>query len=442
MQEEAKKTKTARNSNLILLLVSVALSFLLWLVLSLFAFPDMETSFKDVPIDFSLAGSYADVANISIMSKSVETANVRFSGQRYLIGKYTADDIHIGVNLDPVRATGSYELSLVVTSRNGDPIDVLQIEPATVRVDFDYMIYKTFSVEEGTLNADISSISAAPGYIIDPSEVVISPSSVELYGPKDYIDQITSCSVAASNNSVVQSTLTTSNTSLVMHNGSATIPSGAVQEGVTVTNAESFELTVPVYFRKDLNLDIGITKIFDQFDLSSLSYRIEPSSVAVRSQNEAIKEIDEITLGYIDLNRINIGSVFQIPIANSSYYTNISGNDTAYVYFDLEGYSTKQVTLRNSQIYVINKPENMRVNVEQDKIRNVTLVGPTEIIEQLDYTDVVAQIDMLDYQNTEGNYAMFVLTIFVPQHNNVWCFGTYQVTCSVEQDIDTFDIDE
>lgn len=444
MPEKTKKNKMIKNSNILLIIVSLILSFVLWMLLSLTAFPIAKQPLKNVPIDYNLSGSYADIAGISIMKKSADKVNVLIEGQRYQMGDYTADDIHIGVNLDSVRAPGSYDLPLVVTSVNGDPIDVIEMEPSTVKVDFDYMVSKTFSVEQGTLNADISKLSAAAGYIIDPSEIEISPTSVELYGPKDYIDQITSCSVTIDSSSVVQSTVTTGNTSLKMYNANGSLLSDGMSENITV-NSDEFELVVPVYFRKDLKTDIEITKNWSGFDVSTIPYRIDPSSVAVKSQNENIKDIENIMLGYIDLSRITVGSRFEMNISDSSYYTNISGNDKATVYFDLEGYSSKQFTLKNSQVFVINKPENLAVTVDQDKIRNVTIVGPSDIIEKLDSSDIIAQIDMMDYKNPQTGFAIFYLTIFAPDYDNVWCAGTHQVSCSVDiipETADTLDVVE
>ncbi len=440
-EEKIKKIKIRKNSNLMLILFSAVVAFVLWIFLAMTAFPEQTVTIKDIPIDFSLDGSFASVANISVMKTSVETVNVRFTGKRFQVGGYGKDDIHVGVNLDPVRATGSYDLSLIVTSVNGDPIEDILVEPSTVKVDFDYMVTKRFSVEDGTLTADISKISAAAGYVIDPSEVIINPSYIEMYGPRDYMDQITSCAITATNPSTVQKTVVTSNTSIVMYNKDNDVANESLTENIQFPS-DAYELTVPVYFKKDLKLNIGITKMFDSFDLSSLKYRIEPESITVRSQNENIKNINDITLDYIDLNRINIGTMLTLNINDNSNYTNISGNDSATVYFDLEGYSSKKVTIRGSQIYIINKPADMRVNIEQDKIRNVTLVGPSEIIESIDSTDVVAQIDMLDYRNTDNGYAMFYLTIFVPKYNNVWCYGTYPVYCNVEHNIENLNVGE
>ena len=137
--EKKTKNKFFKSGNFYLMIFSLVLAFVIWIIMSLTVFPETTITLKEVPIDFSLDGSYADVAGTSVMKTSVDTVNVVISGERYLIGDYTAEDIHVGINVDAVRATGSYELSLVVTSVNGDTIEVEQIEPSSVKVDFDYM---------------------------------------------------------------------------------------------------------------------------------------------------------------------------------------------------------------------------------------------------------------------------------------------------------------
>lgn len=114
MPEKLKKRNSSVNrSSIITFVVSAILAVLIWLVLSLTAFPETTLSLKDVPIDFSIANSYADNSGLSIMSRSDETANVRIKGLRYQIGEYTNDDIHIGLNVDSVRAAGNMTLLLL-----------------------------------------------------------------------------------------------------------------------------------------------------------------------------------------------------------------------------------------------------------------------------------------------------------------------------------------
>lgn len=429
MAGRVKKTdKPLAENNLFMLIISVVSAFILWIVLSLTAFPETTVVLREVPIDYSLDGSYADVTGISVLDMSDTTANVRINGQRYLIGDYSNDDIHIGINLDTVRAPGVYDLPLVVTSTNGDAIDVDTIEPSTVKVEFDYMITKSFSVADGTLAADISNISAADGYIVDPAEVIIEPSVVEIYGPRDYVNQVTSCEVKVQSGATVMTTLQTSNTSVTLYNGENIVNDSKI----SVQSENGFALTIPVYMRKDMKLDVEIQTYFDQFDISSLKYTINPSEITVRSQSDRISNIDEITLGYVDLRSLDISSNIILPINNTDYYTNISGYDTATVTFDFENYSTKTLTINNSQIYPINVPNGYQVDVETDRINNIKVIGPSEIIEQIDSKDLIAQIDMLDYNITEG-FRMYTVTVYLPMYNNCWCCGTYQVACNVQQ---------
>ncbi len=429
MAGRVKKTdKPLAENNLFMLIISVVSAFILWIVLSLTAFPETTVVLREVPIDYSLDGSYADVTGISVLDMSDTTANVRINGQRYLIGDYSNDDIHIGINLDTVRAPGVYDLPLVVTSTNGDAIDVDTIEPSTVKVEFDYMITKSFSVADGTLTADISNISAADGYIVDPAEVIIEPSVVEIYGPRDYVNQVTSCEIKVQSGATVMTTLQTSNTSVTLYNGENIVNDSKI----SVQSENGFALTIPVYMRKDMKLDVEIQTYFDQFDISSLKYTINPSEITVRSQSDRISNIDEITLGYVDLRSLDIRSNIILPINNTDYYTNISGYDTATVTFDFENYSTKTLTINNSQIYPINVPNGYQVDVETDRINNIKVIGPSEIIEQIDSKDLIAQIDMLDYNITEG-FRMYTVTVYLPMYNNCWCCGTYQVACNVQQ---------
>ncbi|MCC8195869.1 MAG: hypothetical protein LIO49_03545 [Ruminococcus sp.] len=425
--EKTQKNRFFKSGNFYLMLFSVVLAFVIWIITSLTVFPETTVTLKDVPIDFSLDGSYADVAGISVMKTSVDTVNVVISGERYLIGDYTADDIHVGINVDAVRTTGSYDISLVVTSANGDTIEVEQIEPSTVKVDFDYMVTKTFSVEDGTLVADVSNLSTSDGYIIDEEEITISPSTIELYGPQDYINQITSVAVKVDNAAIIQSSMTSNLNSVVFYSENEVFES----EDITVDN-ESFEVTVPVYLIKTLPLYVTLTSSVDSFDTSSVAYSISPSSISVRSQNASLSSMDSILIGYIPINEITVGSVVTKTIENKSYYENISGIDTATVTFDLEGYAEKVVTISNSQIYFLNSTDDKVVTVEQAQIQNVILVGPEDVLEQISSSDVVAEIDMLDYANTNSSYTIMDLTIYVPGYDNVWSYGTYRVYVSIE----------
>lgn len=421
------KKPLIKNTRLSNILFSALIAVVLWFVLVLTAFPEISIVIKDVPVDYSLEGSYADVAGLSIVSRGNDKVNVKLSGLRYVIGDYTADDIKVSINLDAVRTSGSYELALNVSAIDGDEFTVTEIGPETVHVEFDYLITKTFSVADGTLAADLANVKAAPGYILDADEVTITPNTVTISGPKDYVDQVTSCVISFDDEYVFNRSTNSSDTTVVLYSN------GAVFENRKVTlNTDTFNVLVPVYMKKALNLDVEVQPSFDGFDLSSLKYMISPPGITVRTQDESVANLSEIFLGYIDLRQVGLDSVFDFVIPESDRYTNISGTETAKVTFDLDGYSSKVITVPNSQIYVINVPDNFRCVAEQEKIRNITVIGPAEIIDQIDASDVVAQIDLLDYNVSQGDQ-FFTATIYLPNYNNVWCTGIHKVYCSISE---------
>ncbi len=427
--ENTKSKKLAVSSNLALAIASVGVALIVWLTLNMTAFPEMTTTIRDVPIDYSLAGTYADVAGLSIISDVPETVNVKITGLRYDISDYTADDLKVTPNFDSVRTSGVYELSLNIVSADGDDITVDQSEPGTVHLEFDYFATKTFTVADGTLTADISNVYAEAGYIMDTEDVTISPESITISGPKDYVDSVTSCKVVLNEVAGLTESYSTGNTSIKLYSGDTAYESDRV-----VIENQLVNVKIPVYIKKLLNLDIEVQTYFDQFDLDSLKYDISPASIIVRSQNSAVENLSEISLGYIDLRQIGIGSSFTFDINDSSYYTNISGTETATVTFNLDNYSTKSVTLPNSQIHIINVPDGFNAYVETEKIRNITIVGPEEVINDIDATDVIGQIDLLDYNVNAGTHILGV-NIYLPGHNDAWALGIHRIYIHIEPSI-------
>ena len=413
------------------LILSVIAAFALWFILSLTVFPETTVTLRDVPIDYSLTGSYADIAGLSIMTKSADTVNLNITGLRYQIGEYTQDDVHATVNLDSVRAPGQYDLRVEVTSVNGDAITVVQ-DVQTVKVEFDHLVYKEFSVSDGTLTADYSKVSAAEGYMIDPDEVSINPSQVVLYGPKDYIEQITSCVVEVNNNGVVNQDIRITNTSLKMYNGDSVFESEKITHDV-----DSFDLNLSVYITKNLKPDIRFNPYFSQFDISSLDgkYTVQPETVMVKGKDQRLLTMNSLsTVGYIDIRQVKIGALLTQSISDTAYYTNISGNNTLTVSFDLEGYTSKSVTVNNNRISVINCPDDYVVSVLTDKITNVTIIGPAESIEQIDGTNIIAERDMMNYNINLGS-EMYSVNVYAPDYTDCWAFGRYTVVANIEENI-------
>lgn len=409
-----------------LMLISLALAIILWIVLSLTAFPEDSKVFHNVPIDFSLSGSAADVRGLSVIQSDIQEVNVSVNGLRYQIGSYTNDDIHVGLNLDSVRESGSYTVPLVVSSVNGDQLNNIVIEPDVVHIDFDRLATKELSVEDGTLTADISSVRPASNHIIDMSEIEIRPSSITISGPQDYIDQVTSAVIKIDGAVSIRESGEYSTEDVKLYSGNSVFDNSRV-----TIDRDSFSVYIPVYATKSIPLKVVITGYTDQIDLSDVKYTLSTDRITVRGQDSAaLERLEEIVLGYVDIRDVTPGYVTSFTIPQSSYYTNVSGVDEVLVSFDLEGYTTRRITLRNNQMHTVNAPAGYSVTIETAKL-SVTVVGPEDVLDVLDNSNFIAQIDLLDYGEYIG-LRFLTPSVYAPNYPNVWATGLNQVYAQFE----------
>lgn len=417
MSEEKNRIKFF-SANIPLAIFSAVLALLLWIGLSLTAFPDMTQTFYDVPIDLSVEGSHVAMAGLSVIKTDAEKVNLSFTGRRDAISNYTKDDVRIRLNLENVRSSGSYTVPLIVESVRGHKLDNISVVPQTVHIDFDNLSTKTFSVEEGTLVANIDNLVPAMGYVIDPKSVTINPSTVTISGPQDYIDQVSSCVLSFEAKPNLRDSVELTPKEVKLYNGANVFES----EMVTLST-EAFKVNVPVYITKVLPVSFVLSPYSNEIDVTTIPYTMSASSIKVMSQNSSIDDIKDINLGYIDIRDVEPGYVRTFAIPRNSYYTNISGVDEIEVEFDLEGYSTKSITLKNYQIHTINCPAGYEVSIEQSKLR-VTAVGPAEILDSLDSSNFVAEIDLMDYEPRIGTI-MLTASVYCPNHPEIWVKGQY-----------------
>ena len=425
---EKRVSNKKRRANVLLAILSIILAMLLWLVLSITALSEIQVTLREVPIDFSLENSFADLNGLSVISQDIESVSVSFTGQRDRIGNYTAADLRVSLDLNTVRASGSYDLPLVVTSVHGDQIENIEIAPKkTVHVEFDRYSSQIFTLDSTTLKLDLSNVKAASGHVIDEEEIVINPQQVRISGLQDYIDQVTECVIYFDDPITLSESANLSTANIRLMNGNTVFE--FENDNITFDTVD-FDVYVPVYITKNVPLRAAIQSYSDEIDISGIAYTLSQDSILVRSQDPKVANVEDISVGTISLRDIRPGYVDTFTIPRNSNYENISGVDEVEVRFDLEGYAEKVVTLRNSQIHLINTSSEYNVTVEANRI-NVTLVGPADVLEEIDPASVVAQIDLLDYDLYTSQRFLYV-TVYVPGHPDVWATGVVQVIAQIE----------
>ena len=106
------------------------------------------------------------------------------------------------------------------------------------------------------------------------------------------------------------------------------------------------------------------------------------------------------------------------------------------------GYKTKTILCmpimnNNREIIgafqVINKIAGKSVEVKTERISNVVIYGPTDVIQKLTADDLVAEYDMEGSQLDNGSYEANV-RIYAPNVDTVWCYGSYEIIVSISDE--------
>lgn len=413
------KTKLLKslNNDFMLKIYAIILAILIWFLISVTLFPEITKSIENIPVTISLQGTTAEANMLKAFNYETENINVKIKGMRYEIGNYTSNDLTARLVLDVVNKPGKYDLKIAVTSKDGHNISIESNLP-TISVIFDEVASKTVDVIGRAPDLKVNS-----GFTIE--EPICTPSSITVTGPKTEIDKIDRCVVTANNSDVLSESFITSSDQIAFYDGTSIIDINLLS-----LNETNISIEIPVYMRKTLPLKVEILNAPTRFDISSLKYTLSNDEIDIAAPNGTINDVAEILLGNIDLRKIDLGSVFELPIELQSGYKNLSGFETVTVTFDDEGLSSKIISIDNSQINVINRPVNYNVSVQTVGISNIKLIGPKNIIDNITSADVVAQVNLLNENISESTYSL-PCRIYCEDYPTVWAYDIYNVALKV-----------
>ncbi|MGN0665525.1 MAG: YbbR-like domain-containing protein [Huintestinicola sp.] len=400
--------------------LSIVSAMMIWMIVSISVYPTINTIVYNVPVEIDLDGTYAQSNQLDVISMSTETVTVEIQGKRAQIGEIKTENLVAKVDASQVMLAKPYKLNLDVESLNGNDFEVLSITPSNVTVTFDKIISKQFEV-----SAQLDRVKVAGGYLMgDP---VVSPSTVTITGPQDKVNAITKVCAAVTSNAELSSTYEFSAAELVMYNNNAVISN---DDNMLTPDKTSFAVQVPVYVRQNLKLDVNIINAPDKFNIEKFreSLVFSADELSIAAPNDKIKDITTLTIGTINMREVDIGSetgtVFEFNTSDflPEGYENLSGTETITVTCPSEGLEKKIIAITGSSIQFVNRPTQFDFEVIVSGM-SLYFVGDKEQIESLTRADIIAQIDLIDFDMQEGDYKLPV-DIAIPSYDYVWVLGS------------------
>lgn len=185
-ERKIKSLNDLMNNNKFVLVLSLLISFLVWVAVAMYASPEESYTIYNIPITVNTENSLVSQKGYKNFWQSDEAVDVTVTGPRYLITSLTPDDILVSANLNTVDSAGVSQLSLRVSLKEeSQDITISQQSKTSVEVYFDTELEKEVDIY---LDKELFSEKIAEGFQLNNIELPVS--TVKVRGPETEINKI------------------------------------------------------------------------------------------------------------------------------------------------------------------------------------------------------------------------------------------------------------
>ena len=306
-----------------------------------------------------------------------------------------------------------YYTPKVAATINTDGTTWIGQEPETIKVRVEKLDSKIFPVEFQL------SGSVAEGYQVDTA--AIEPETVTVSGPVDQVSQVARVVAKLEVNQLSEQY--SGNLPLTLYNAK-----GEVLDDLEVSlDAESVYVVLPVVVIREIDLTVNLISGGGATGANA-TYKIQPESITVSGSAEAMKGLEELSLGSVDLAKVNGTKVISFPISLQPQLKNVSGTPAANVTVTVSGLQTRSLDVDN--ISLINYSSAYEV-VRETQVCTVVIRGREEDLELIDPSQIRIVVDLSDI-TTVGTYPVPAV-VSLDTSDSVGVVGEYSVVVSISR---------
>lgn len=382
--------------------------------------PQSSVTIHDVPITVDTANTQANQLGLTVSSIDPGTVSVSVTGPRYKISRLDQDDISVTpISVASVSGADTYTLQLTAALKTmQNDVSVSLVTPNQALITFDTISSKTI-----TLTAEAPGLKVSDGYILEAP--VSQPERLTVEGPEQAINRLASIKLITDASDTLTSNRTVDATPHFYAVDGSELSSSLFHYNTDIR----FKITVPVYKQKNVPLSIKFKNAPASLNISKLQYTITPPSVNVAGNAAATNNLSEINLGYIDMRELDIGKSFTYNIPIPSGFKNVDGVENATITFDNSNWDSKLFTV--SDLQTTNVPPNYDVRIDTQSIKDVKIVGFSDVVSNITSADISATVDFTNQTLQEGRQTV-PISIGIVSKDGVWAIGEYTCVITVK----------
>ena len=402
-------------SNRIIMVFSLIISFCIWFALTQRLNPISDRPISNVPINFSLDNTAVEGLGLEIVSGQEDAkVTVTINGKTEEISAASASDIMVTPLLSSVKGPGEYELPLVASKNNTfTSYDIVSIEPSTITLRFDKVETRSFKV-----TARAAGVSAAKGLIAEDAALSDAANyNIDIKGPQTDLNRIASVVARADVNKTLSET-EEFEADIVLYDANGKEIS---QSSMTLSFTKA-KITVAISRSKNVPIRATFVNAPAAYEENPLKYSLSMDDMTVIGPPDIIDELTQIELSPINFDEITPDNTsFTCEVIFPASVKSYDNVNQILVTLDLSDMTTESFTV--SQFRAVNVPDGMQAS-SRTELKNVMFVGRQASLDKIQAKNIYMEADLADYK-TRGEYTVTVY-IRVSNVDDVWAIGEYK----------------
>ena len=398
------------------ILLSIVVAFGMWLYVVTNVSTEQERSFRNVQVTLEGESALRE-RNLMIISDKDLTVQMDLKGSRQDLNNLNSSNLTLTANLSGIYDPGEYSLGYSVSYPGNIPagaVTVMRKEPSVVKVVVAEKISRSIPVKVSYVG------NAADGFIADKLNAELEHEEVTITGPRQTVESIACAYIEVDCTESTYTIIESYRFSLQDAEGNP------VDASMITTNVEQVRVTVPVFMTKRIPLVFTVNPGGGATE-DTVDIRIEPEYIDVVGSESALKDLDKLVLGTLNLGDIpdELEKTYAINLPTG--VTEMNEIAEAQVKISFPKLARKEIVITNIQIH--NVPQDMAAELLTKQF-TVTVRGPKELVNRITSEDILVQIDLTGVENTAAVEAKIS---FLNGFSEVGAVGKYSVNVRVSE---------
>ena len=419
-----RKKKNAAKRNIILLIISLFCAVAAWFIVAMTQYAAETKTVGNIPLVVDMSGTLAAENGLKPISQVPDHVKVTFDCSRTDYNRLTAETLRAYLDFSSVSTAGKKTLSVKVESTNGVDFTNYRVTPQTVTVELDEFRSAVFPIKPKHPNI----IPAEDRMLGENSKC--NPEEITITGPASKLARIAECFAVTDKEMKLDSSVVGINSSsFQLYDAEGTeIDQDYISFEPTIVGID-----IPVLTQKTVTLKPNISvPPKSNFDTDFISFTITPPEIILASKNSEINLDDKKDIK-INLRDLDIGYSKEVSVSSllpSDDIMNVSGIESVIVKLNDENLASREMTLSNSNIDLMNVPNDDYDYTIRTERLPIKIVGPKDVINDITAADLDVEVDLAT-ADTSMDQFRYDVVIFCKTHNNVWSVNDSKIDSKV-----------